>query len=57
MNTRKYPRTLTEAFGPYASGPIHDAHGDPMPMADRIVVGTCVACAAILGIFVLVGWL
>ena len=23
MNTRKYPRTLNEAFGPYASGPIY----------------------------------
>jgi hypothetical protein len=22
--TRRYPRTLNEAFGPYASGPIHD---------------------------------
>ena len=24
-NTRRYPRTLTEAFGPYADGPIHDS--------------------------------
>ncbi len=23
MNTRRYPRSLTEAFGPYASGPVH----------------------------------
>ena len=23
MNPRRYPRTLQEAFGPYASGPIH----------------------------------
>ena len=22
MNTRKYPRSLVEAFGPYSSGPI-----------------------------------
>ena len=26
MNTRRYPRTLQEAFGPYAKGPI-----EPMP--------------------------
>lgn len=26
MNTRRYPRTLQEAFGPYATGPI-----EPMP--------------------------
>jgi hypothetical protein len=23
VNTRRYPRTLQEAFGPYASGPVH----------------------------------
>ena len=23
MNTRRYPRTLVQAFGPYASGPVH----------------------------------
>lgn len=30
MNTRRYPRTLQEAFGPYASGPVH-----PMPEPRR----------------------
>jgi hypothetical protein len=24
MNARKYPRTLDEAFGPYARGPVHE---------------------------------
>lgn len=38
--TRKYPRTLEQAFGPYARGPI-DEQQDPMPVADRIVVIAC----------------
>lgn len=55
MNTRKYPRTLVEAFGPYASGPIHDT--DPMPTTDKIVlVVSCVAGLAVLGMM-LGGWL
>ena len=38
MNTtRKFPRTLEEAFGPYARGPIHEPDA-PMPTADKIVV-------------------
>jgi hypothetical protein len=57
MNTtRKYPRTLEQAFGPYARGPIHEQQ-DPMPRADKIVVIT----GCVVGIFLLVatlaGWL
>jgi len=37
MNTRKYPRTIEEAFGPYARGPIH-AKPEPMHPADKIIV-------------------
>jgi hypothetical protein len=52
MNSRKYPRTLTEAFGPYTS---RDFTEDPMPTADRIVVAACaigaIALIAILAIF------
>lgn len=38
MQTRKYPRTLNEAFGPYANelAPLVERY-DPMPMADRLV--------------------
>ena len=38
--TRKYPRTLKQAFGPYARGPIHEPE-ERMPAADRIVVIAC----------------
>ena len=37
MNTRKYPRSLVEAFGPYASGPIHPKP-DHKENADKIIV-------------------
>jgi hypothetical protein len=37
--TRKYHRTLNEAFGPYADGPIQEPQ-DPMPVADKIAVWT-----------------
>jgi hypothetical protein len=37
--TRKYPRTLEQAFGPYARGPISEQY-DPMPRADKIAVWT-----------------
>ena len=39
MNTtRRYPRTLTEAFGPYAHGSQLQPQQDPMPTADKVVV-------------------
>ena len=31
MNTRKYPRTMAEAFGPYTSNQL-----EPMPEADTV---------------------
>jgi hypothetical protein len=37
MNTRKYPRSLVEAFGPYANGPIHPKT-DHKDNADKIIV-------------------
>jgi hypothetical protein len=53
MNTRRYPRTLTEAFGPYTSRDFIE--NDPMPDADRIVIAACaigaVALVVILAIF------
>jgi hypothetical protein len=55
MNTRKYPRTLEEAFGPYQRHGLVDQ--DPMPTADKIVIAaSCAALLAILG-FALMGWL
>jgi hypothetical protein len=52
VNTRKFPRSLEQAFGPYTS---RDFTEDPMPTADRIVVITsaigAIALIAILAIF------
>ena len=42
MNTRKHPRTLQEAFGPYTSREIAE---QPMDWQDKLVVGASVAAA------------
>jgi hypothetical protein len=55
MNTRKYPRTLTEAFGPYAGGRIEEQ--DPMPVADRIVVAASAAGAVAVLVMLAIGWI
>ena len=47
MNTRKHPRTLVEAFGPYASGPIHEPQR-PMHRSDRIALRAALAALAAL---------
>jgi hypothetical protein len=57
MQTRKYPRTLVEAFGPYTSRDFTDTHNDPMPAADIVVIATCVLGAVVLCVMALVGWL
>lgn len=55
--TGKCHRTLQSAFGPYASGPIHDPKPEPMHRADKIVV-TVSACALVaLVVMAFAGWL
>ena len=45
MQTRKYPRTLQEAFGPYTSRHI----AEPMDKPDVIVaIASAAACVALL---------
>ena len=56
MQTRKFPRTMNEAFGPYASGPITDPD-ERMPVADKIVVGFSIAVAAVIVAMAFAGWL
>ena len=53
--TRKYPRTLEEAFGPYARGTLADQPA-PVHLHDHIVLVACilaiiaVICLASLGL-------
>jgi hypothetical protein len=43
MTTRKFPRTMNEAFGPYATGPIEDPMR-PMDWQDIVVIFGCIFC-------------
>ncbi len=56
MNTRRHPRTLEEAFGPYTSKEFAEPE-DPMPAADVIVVAACAIAALVLTVMALMGWL
>jgi hypothetical protein len=40
QTTKRYPRTLEEAFGPYARGPICEPYTE-MDMVDKIISGIC----------------
>ena len=53
MNTRKYPRTLVEAFGPYAGHSLY-VKPEPLHRNDRIVLaGSVVAGLVVLVLMVL----
>lgn len=54
MTTKRYPRTLEEAFGPYQRYGLQTEY-DPMPKADRIVVVISVITAAVLGALIFTG--
>ena len=53
MNTRKYPRTMQEAFGPYTSDQL-----EPMPEADNVtdvalvLASVAALAAAVVSLFV-----
>jgi hypothetical protein len=55
--TRRYPRTLQEAFGPYAHGSQLHTEYDPMPKPDRIVVIASLIAAIALVVMVAAGWI
>lgn len=56
MNTRKYPRSLEDAFGPYARGPIQEPQR-PMDWQDRVVVTASAAALLAVVAMVAVGWI
>lgn len=50
MNTRRYPRTLNEAFGPYTSSHIEEKPTG-YSLAWWLAVCACaVACAVVIGV-------
>jgi hypothetical protein len=53
---RKYPRTLTEAFGPYTSKSISD-DDEPMPLPDLVV--TVISIVGLTGALfaIFAGWI
>ena len=50
MNTRKHPRTMQEAFGPYCSHKLEAKKGHK-DVADMIIFASC--CVVLLVIFAL----
>lgn len=54
QTTRRYPRTMQEAFGPYASRHIAEPYA-PMPLADKIIVVVGLSIAAGVMAAVLMG--
>jgi hypothetical protein len=54
--TRKFPRTLEEAFGPYQRGPIHEKK-QPMDPADKLVIIVCTLISAAMLAMALANWL
>jgi hypothetical protein len=53
MNTRKFSRTLEEAFGPGHRGNLH-VEATPMILGDKIIVASfCAALGVVFAVFVL----
>ena len=52
QTTRKFPRTLSEAFGPYTSQHIEPAP-EPMHPHDRVVLRACALAAIALVAFLI----
>ena len=49
MNTRKYPRTMVEAFGPYEGGPIYEPK--PYRLVDKLTFAvSAIALVALVAI-------
>jgi hypothetical protein len=56
MNTRKHPRTMQQAFGPYTSNTLHEPDR-PLDWQDYLVTVCCVITILICAALVLVGWI
>ena len=40
QTTKKFPRSLDEAFGPYARGPISEPYTE-LDLTDKVITGLC----------------
>ncbi len=54
--TKRYPRTLEQAFGPYARGGIYE-EVPQMSFADKFITALCGVILFGLLIAIMVGWL
>lgn len=50
MNTRRYPRTMQEAFGPYTSSKIEEPRS-PLEVHEWALYVTAVLCLVVLAVF------
>ena len=54
MNTRSYPRTMQECWGPYTSNELHPMPDAPMDWQDKVVmVGSAIVGLVFLGVVLL----
>jgi hypothetical protein len=56
MNTRRYPRTMNEAFGPYANGPIQERDSE-LDALDFMVLVVSAAVLLVVCVMGIIGWL
>jgi hypothetical protein len=54
--TKRYPRTLDEAFGPYQRHGLVE-YQDPMPLADKLIVWAGAVGLLTVGAMALLGWI
>lgn len=52
MNTRKYSRTMAEAFGPYTSNQLEPMHDDSVTDVALVLASVAAVALAVVSLFV-----
>ena len=52
MNTRKYSRTMAEAFGPYTSNQLEPMHDDSVTNVALVLASVAAVALAVVSLFV-----
>lgn len=52
MNTRKYPRSMAEAFGPYTSDQLEPMHDDSVTDVALVLASVAAVALAVVSLFV-----